>query len=327
MMKKQLLICLLIGMSACLNTVAQEIEIDCNGLANTGFSLLSYNDIKLYAKNYKDVHGSGNVEQTKAYYINSKVILFLDSFFKRNTDFFGFNVYMVTYPVYAARFQKSRRQALLYIAPVKNIRDSIADYSVLSIFFDSLGNQAMFSRDSLNKGIACLGSCDSSIMSWVRYNGSNTRLNIKPGGSQGQDIFLLSDNQETHRLNRARYFGGHGQQLSQKQTRGMFFKKETIMRMAQFINSPNNLYKFPMIGIYFMSYDYRNNNRPANKDQTTLGFVPMRLTNSGFYEPDICAYVNYWKAMPGITGLELKKVKTENHGELCPDDCPRNGYQ
>jgi hypothetical protein len=101
-----------------------------------------------------------------------------------------------------------------------------------------------------------------------------------------------------------------------------------IDRLAKFITAKSR--DFPMIGIYFASYhDMRGHERgQKNPDQTTVGFVPMRKLPSGYYEPDICDYVEYWRTH-GLAAnfAENHPAKfTENHGELCPDDCPTGIY-
>lgn len=302
-----------------------EIETNCF-VEGENSNLLNYVQTQLIAVNYHLLHNASKEKHTKAYYINSRTILFLRNFFKSRTQYFGFNIYLVSYRSRVARHQSRTTQSLLYLVPVydnaaSTAKDTTADYAALNAYFDSGGGSG-FSRDSVNKGISCFGMCDSSIMAWTyhTFNGDVRRLNELPGAAGNRDIFLLTSARGIHDGNRANYRADHNE-LSGKQTKWVFFKKETIDRLAEFIEVTGHLDRFPLVGIYFGTYNKLQRPKQADRSQTVIGFIPMRFMANRSYEPDICSYILFQNQQK----TKDNKGFTENHGELCPDDCPRGG--
>lgn len=282
--------------------------------------LLNYTETQLIALNYSLVHNGNPDKHTKAYYINSKTILFLDSFFRsKKPKYFGFNIYLLTYRRQVSVHQSHNRQQFLYLVPVHDRRDTTADYSALDQFSTLLGS-TYFSRDSINKGIPCYGMCDSSLMAWT-YSSSDERLNEKPGAVTDADVFLLSKDKADHEKHREHYRKDHDE-LDRNQTQWVFFKDSTILRLAEFIKYRDNLSRFPLVGIYFGSYNRIAEKKQAHKDQTVLGFIPMRLMANKHYEPDICSYIEFQNSQKT---RNPKVAFTENHGTLCPTQCPPGG--
>jgi hypothetical protein len=315
-MRKLLLLNIL---SIALASQAQELRTECNISDNS--TILGFKDAKEYIKNYDDLHTNSRETHTKAYYVNNSTMLFLDSFFKAKKEYFGFNLYFVTYPKSSAKYQMRQSQALLYIAPVclDPLKDTVTDFSALKKFYKDV--TAQFEENKLNKGITCYGSCDSSLMSWLRLPVEN-RLNEIPGDLSGSDFFLLTKNRSIHKDKRDRFAQGHGMELNEQQTRWVYFDKRTVGRLAGFINQASNKSLFPMIGIYFGSYNKQvPGTKQQNYKQTMVGFIPMRKMVSGYYEPDICSYVEYWNSQMTFKKKD-KDMLTDNHGQLCPKACP-----
>jgi len=318
-MKK--IICLIIILYA-VEAFNQELKTDC-AAADPSLGLVNYTQLQLYSLNYSTLHSSNKSKHTRAYYINSRTFEFLDFFAASNPQYFGFNIYFISYrKKKTARSQAESSQSLLYVVPVYDSpaagKDTTADYIALEQFFRTSGGA--FSKDSLNHGIACDGECDSSINAWT-YNSSAKRLDGQPGGSTESDIFLLTTGKEIHATNRENFKEDHLDiELGGKQTTWVYFKAEKIKLIADFVKGKKD---YPMVGIYFGSYNAKRIPKQAHKDQTTLTLVPMRQMSHGYYEPDVCAFVTFINEK--LKNGTLKFRTGINHSELCPDDCPTGG--
>jgi hypothetical protein len=327
-MKKLYLLLILSSALTSIDLIAQPICTRCTGFQNTDFTLLSYNDSKAVITNYINNHGALWETHTRAYYLNSKTILFLDSFFSKSESdgdkYEGFNVHFVVYDKLVNPGQKDKGQSFVFVAPVKKKEDKISDYEALKDFHKKIKDQSLYPKDSINRGLMCPGYCDSSIMSWgdhIPY----FRLNTRPGKSSSSDRVLFS-RKDMQEENMKRYKEIHGGEYSGDQTLSVYFGSETIKRLAIFLKYNNNVNDFPLTGIYFGSYDKMLSEIPSQMHprQTVLGFIPLRLIGE-FYEPDPCSYIKHIKNNPLLYKAMLDKVNkrkfTENHGELCPQKC------
>lgn len=121
---------------------------------------------------------------------------------------------------------------------------------------------------------------------------------------------------------------------NKRHSRSIFFSRAVFLGLATFLSVPANKIKYPAIGVYFISYN--KNMKPEevpgqkHKKQISLAFTPMLMCGT-YYEPDFCAYNEFVHLNKDTFDFILKgnpnnnskeRVRTINHGELCPDECP-----
>jgi len=300
---------------------------------NNEIHLWSSDTVKKFINYYSGHHGNGNSRQrhTKAYYLNSKSILFLDSFARDHSEFHGFNVYFVVYPQKTSNSQAHEDQALLSIAPATITIDQQGkkhpepDYNALLVFFNSLQNNTFFDKDLINKGTACPGNCDDSVLKWWKRSESFPRLTRSPQTSANTDSILFFDSNGLSDR-KDRHLRIHGSELNHSQTRSIFFNRDIFLRLGHFLRSNNNLTTFPLVGFYYGSYNRKLTRDQENSNQTTLFIIPLE-DNGQYCEPAICKYIQFVRENYPISKRNLKqenidKFFDENHGSLCPNYCP-----
>lgn len=283
-----------------------------------------------FVKNYIKIHAQYPDSYSRAYYVNSRAFIFLDSFFSQPNPFDGLTIYFVAYQKEVAKEQKDKFQSLIFAAPTKSpdgMRHNAhltrkTDFDTLFKFLQKLNNKPsnFFQRDFLNKGIVCPGMCDEVIKTWdndpLRADKS---LTDTPGGGSFGDEFLFSVNNK-HMIYRFIHATNHEQELGGKETNSIYFEKEKIKNIANFVKEGKEE-NYPMVGFYYASYGEQvDDTYQANINQTTLVMVPLKTNSTGGYTPDFVGYHGYL--------LYLKKKGKdggENHGTLCPNACPPEG--
>lgn len=306
---------------------SQPLQTDCKPNGNS--TRLGYQEVVTYTKNYHAIHISSLDNHTKALYINNNVILFLQRFFLHpdGKDYFGFCVYFLNYNNPKNPHQRKNTQSFLLIAPVKlnpAKNDTISDFTVLGKFYTKVKTEPEFKyQRKLNNAIICQGTCDSSLIKWT-YNRpmaqDETRLHSAHLNEADFDSRLIFET--NHKVGRKDYKDGQGAELNEKQTLRVYFDKLTINKLYTFLMD-GNLTTFPGVGIYFGSYNSMAIKDQADPNQTMLGFAPMRKMISGYLEPDICTYVEYWNTK--YHQNDKLALLAENHGTLCPNACPPGG--
>ena len=321
-MKRYLLYCFWSG--CCLSMLGQDDLV--TACTSTRPNIINYIDMKKYVLNYHDLYKANTTkheEHTKAYYINSKTILFLEEFFKKSS-YVGLNIYLLTYDERRAKGQSRKKQNLPYLAPVQKVNfgsftDTVADFGILKLYFDRL-TSSTYSYDSLNKGIACKGNCDDSLLNWTEMRTTRTFTN-KPGDRNSSDAFLFPDEIAGHKSKREKYKDrtiDEGE-ANGNQTKWVFLDTNTIFRLAYFIRQPGYIDRFPLIGIYYGSYNVPPPPERAHKDQTVFILVPLRKRDNNNFIPDPCSYVIFYNVKAN------NEKFAENHGTLCPTKCPGGG--
>ena len=332
-MKKGLLI---LGTVFFLNTKSQELKTNCE--APSGSTVLGYQEVVKYVNNYHRNHDRSLENHTKALYINDTAILFLDRFFSdaSNDKYFGFCVYFISYNYNVnGKHQHKIDQTFLYLTPVyyrdpTNKKDTVADYAAFDKFYEKVkGDETFKKMHKLNNSIPCYGTCDSSINKWIWGDYAPqinfTRLhNMFINDKGNSEVFLLTKNRSSHGTRRKNYENGQGAELNKSQTQRAYFNKSTILKLAEFIKSDDNRIKFPMMGVYLASYNMiKEGTQQKNPYQTTAIFIPMRKMDDNNLEPDICTYVTFYKQR--IEAKDKIFMLSENHGTLCPTQCPSGG--
>lgn len=296
-------------------------------------------------KNYHTNNYDKLETHTKAFYISNTAILFLERFFddpKYKRDYFAFCMYFINYNGTINPHQRRKSQSFLYLTPVHDDpntakKDSLSNYKVLKDFHRTI--QASYDKRALNNTVPCYGTCDSSINAYLPWGENDTpipytRLRADINDPENSEVFMLTSGQSSHIVRKANYVNGQGSELSKKQTRRVYFKKEVICRLASFIRKDNNVRDFPMIGIYFGSYNDFIVGGQSHPNQTIVSFVPMRRMSNGYLEPDICSYIDYYNDRVAAgdecfirynANKTLNKKFSENHGTLCPTQCPTGG--
>ena len=325
-MKKELLI---LGMVFFLNTKSQELRTDCK--APSGSTVLGYQDVVKYVTNYHYNQYGSLENHTKVMYISDTALLFLDQFFNARgyEDYFCFCLYLITYNSKMSSHQKKDDQTYLYLAPVYAGIDSLSDFEVLNDYYKTVKNDPRFKKKyKMDNAVSCYGTCDSSINKWVWKNATpligynRLRESVMSERARG-DMLLLANDRITQLDNRENYIDRQGSELYGLQTQRIYFDKHTILKLASFIKDGNNLINYPMIGIYFMSYNEFSGTAQAHPNQTTVAFIPMRKMNNGTLEPDVCTYIEYYNQQ--VKNKDKIFMFAENHGTLCPTQCPSGG--
>lgn len=307
---------------------AQGIDTLCKAPPRS--TLIGYQDVVRFTSNYHNNHYGSLENHTKALYINDTAILFLDRFFNHGsyTKYFGFCLYLVNYNVKKNPHQRESDQTYIYLTPVHDAIDSLSDFEVLDDFYQTVKHEPLFRKmNKLDNAIPCYGTCDSSINKWVwkfRPQGiKSDRLKSDVLNEPSRnDIFLLSKDRTDHETNRENYVTDQGRELYDLQTQRIYFDKLTIQRLAGFIKS-GNATKYPMIGLYFISYNDLKQPSQGHPNQTTVALIPMRKMSNGALEPDPCAYVSYFNQRKNQKDKLF--MVAENHGTLCPTQCPNGG--
>lgn len=311
---------------------SQTLQTDCVPTGHS--SLLGYQESVGYVKNYHKNHEASLDNHTKAVYMSDTVILFLQDFFNHasNSKYFGFCVYLINYnDVSGNPHQRKSSQSFLHIVPVcerinGTKKDTVSAFNAFNIFYVKVKTDPKYkSLKKLNNTIICQGTGDSSIINWTYQRDiamDEKRLHSSDFNyTRDYSSNLLFEGK--HKTYRDNYRNGQGAEYNEKQTRRVYFNKLTIEKIFTFLSDGDNLKMFPVMGMYFGSYDKMVIKGQAHEKQTMIGFIPMRKMDSGFLEPDICSYVSFWNIRFG-QGDTLAK-KTENHGTLCPTQCPRGG--
>lgn len=303
-------------------------------------TILGYQDLVKFVTNYHNNTYGSSEEHTKALYINDSAILFLESFFldPLNSKYYGFCLYFIDYNIKLGTHQRKNRQNFLYLAPIYNNtatgKDSTSDFGALNTYYTRVSS--MYKKNKLNNSIPCFGTCDSSINEWTNNNPTvinYTRLherNVNPANTN--EVFLLSPNRSYHLTRRDNYEKRQGLECFGRQTKRVYFHKDVILRLAQFIHDGNNINDFPMIGVYFGSYNDWIIRSQGHPNQTTVNFVTMRKMHHGNLEPDVCSYIEFYERQRSKNKLlfmkdrdNIRSFTAENHGTLCPTQCPTGG--
>jgi hypothetical protein len=265
----------------------------------------------------------------------------MDSFFAINVnqDYTGVTFYFVGYPDVYAEGQADKFQSLIYAAPSKNVpgrdyRTRTTDHNAFNQFLKELNNQNyFFQKDIMNKGAVCPGLCDDTLKKWDTYSSSSYGdLSDLPGNDPKYRDAVLFSTRNTQLVDRIRHKTNHEGEFGGNETNSVYHKKHTIRNLARFIKD-NSEANYPLIGMYFASY---NSKAPVLTEgqidfkQTTLIFVPLKYDlTSHTYSPDIEGYISFLKALEKEMDMkgkkdekEKRKKDTENHGELCPKNCP-----
>ena len=306
-----------------------------------GSTLLGYQDLVRVVKYYHNNNVGSQEDHTKALYIHDSVILFLESFFlySANAKYHSVCFYFLDHNSRVSTHQRRNHQSLLYLVPVfDDATTGQKNKSEFSAFDRYRTNVASgFTKNRLNNSVQCFGTCDSSINTWIGNNPTPIipyqRLhNAHQNVSGASEVFLLSPNRDHHLGKRTRYVNGQGREHFNNQTKRVYFHKNVILRLAQFIRDGSNLTDFPMIGIYFGSYNDWVVGSQAHPNQTTVNLVTMKKMDSGHLEPDVCSYIdfyNYQRSQNNLLFMKQTDAKlkflAENHGELCPKICPPGG--
>jgi len=327
-----------------LNAKSQVIDtIDTKCESPEMSTLLGYQDLVRVVTNYHNNTYGSSEDHTKALYINDTSILFLENFFLNgaNSKFYGICFYFIDYNSKPSAHQRRDHQSFLYLTPIYDDptsgRDSISDFKAFNQYYKTVSTNPMFiKKNKLNNSIPCYGTCDSSMNDWIWSQPPTIpykRLHANHiNGAATTDVFLLSPNRNYHLARRANYESGQGRECFNSQTKRVYFHKNVILRLAQFIRDGNNVKNFPMIGIYFGSYNYLLLPSQSHPNQTTVNLVTMRKMDNGYLEPDVCSYIAFYEKQRQLdnaifkTSKDKKSVRlAENHGTLCPTQCPTNG--
>lgn len=311
----------------------QVLVQDCEAVtSSTGQIILpSSADAKKYIQNYRLNFKNKSETHTRAIYLNSKTILFLDSFFNKYTNYKGVSVHFSVYSRLVGEGQNNNNQFILYFTPTLGLTEYPSDYSVLNLFHKGLSNQNIFPLKEINTASYCPELCDtltSNLGGPVPMKQIGTSVG---GGFEGLLIYdeenLKWYKEEYRRKTEFMYFN------SNRHTKSVYFKKEKIQRLASFIKA-KGIVSFPAIGVYFMSYNKKVTGiGQIHNEQISLGFVPMRRMGTTM-NPDFCEYNSFVRTYFLDKIIEEFNIKDahnsgkirgksfENHSELCPDDCP-----
>lgn len=319
------------------SSVLSKAQIATNCTSPSNSNLLGFEELKGYVFNYHATHINSVDNHTKAIYMNDTAVLFLESFFQNSTNkkYFGLCMYFVDYFNIDHPNQRTRGQARLYLVPVYDNpalskEDTTSDFKALNAYYSTVSGTSLFKqRKKIDNTFICYNNCDSSVLTWSNITPQPTTDYVRLNKSQHsvsenkKERFMLTKNRSANDGVRSYFETGQGRtELNSKQTKRVYFSRETILRLATFLKSGNNLIDFPMVGIYFLSYNtlYQHQEHP---NQTTLAFVPLRKIYDGYLEPDPCSYVTFYNKM--VEDKSALFIKSENHGELCPKNCPPEG--
>ena len=317
-----------------------QIETDCE--SPEGSTLLGYQDLVKVVKNYHNNNVGSQEDHTKALYLHDSAILFLESFFLNaaNAKYYAVCFYFLDYNLRVSTHQRRNHQSLLYLVPIFDDattgKDSVSDFRAFSRYQSTVSST--FKRNKLNNSVQCFGTCDSSINKWIGNDAIPPKISYLRLHSAHQNVsgssefFLLTPNRDFHLGRRTNYVKGQGREHFNNQTKRVYFHKNVILRLAQFIHDGSNLTDFPMIGVYFSSYNDWVVDSQAHPNQTVVNLVTMKKMDSGHLEPDVCEYISFYEDQRKKNNqLFMKQADkknaflAENHGELCPKICPTGG--
>lgn len=293
-------------------------EFDCPG--DPERNILSFQEVQSYIKLYRN-HFQGNWKtHTRALYLNAETIIFLNRFFASNPRYLGVNIHFNVHKKIDATGQVDANQFLFYFTPTHDLHKpsltyKVSDYLAFKNFHDSMWDRANFPIAKINYGSICPNFCDltTSTAAWgkpVTY----ARLNIIGGGNG-----LLFNSDPSIEVGYKKNYRKQAGYNKQKHTRSTFIKAETIKLLADFL--ANRLSTYPAVAMYTLSYGKKMPQIPGSKWPFQIGvaFAPM-IVCEGNYEPDFCGFAQFVQ----MELKALKALKTFNHGELCPDDCPKD---
>lgn len=292
----------------------------------------SYAKVKRFLQQFSSFNGNSSLAQSRAYYLNSKAIIFIDSFLRSsNNAYSGVKAYFIV-PSYQTNWEQFHTsQQFIRFVPARGA-DRGSDFDAFRNFFNALQNNSYFTIADLNHGQICPGHCDDSLMQrWSGAKLSYNPVNIMPD-RRNEDSVLFFD-KSLNDNDSARYYNSplHGQKLNRYQTRFVYFSRATFEYLADFINNNSG---YPLIGAYFSNYGSIEAQGQKDSNQTTIGFIPLKLMpradGTSSYQPDVCTYFNYFTR----TFIKKNNIKTqkqydkaikektvENHGALCPQLC------
>lgn len=305
-----------------INTFGQY-NTSCEGKPELYF--YGYKDIEKLVQNNKANNDVLSVVNTYAYYIDSRALVFMDKALKEiKTDnvptYNGVNVHFVTYQnKYSPNEGNFQSRIAFTIAKKDGATGKIKMfYEAFRKFHGGLNvsEKNYYRYDEINKGAACYGNCDSVVTNWLnlRFGSKLSKLPFQYNEPTG----LLFPTKPELKARSGRHHSKHGHESNNSQTMSIFMNAGKISNLSGFLTqNVQTLTDYPVVGVYYMSYNKIVAENQKDEKQTTVIFVPMRMFN-GHFVPDPCAYLDYREK-------NKASILSENHGELCPDGCPEEG--